>query len=122
MIKQAAQKQIQGLMADIERIAASDVSDDDLSNWIVLDVREQFEFENGHLPGAINMPRSRMELLLTQSDALEEASEKPVLVYCASGKRSLLAAQALKDLGAKRPVSMDGGFQGWAEKGGAVTG
>jgi rhodanese-related sulfurtransferase len=109
-------------MENVERKPAADISDDELANWIVLDVREQFEFEQGHLPGAINLPRSRMELLLTQSDELEQANEKPVLVYCASGKRSLLAAQALTDLGANRVVSMDGGFQGWAEKGGAVSG
>ena len=66
------------------------------TGYIILDVREQDEYDAGHIPGAILIPYTRIE---------EEASEKLtdkdqlILVYCRSGRRSKIAADALVALG-----------------------
>ena len=66
------------------------------TGYIILDVREQDEYDAGHFPGAILIPYTRIE---------EEASEKLtdkdqlILVYCRSGRRSKIAADALVELG-----------------------
>lgn len=117
MISEAARKRLQDAASAVEQIDAADVDADSLDDWLVIDVREDNEYASGHLPGAISLPRSRMEMMAMQSDALEAATAKPALVYCASGKRSLLAAQTLKELGARRPVSMAGGIAAWREAG-----
>lgn len=117
MISEAARKRLQDAADGVEQIDAADIDADALTGWLVIDVREDHEYVDGHLPGAISLPRSRMEMMAMQSDALEAAADKPALVYCASGKRSLLAAQTLKELGARRPVSMAGGIAAWREAG-----
>ena len=66
------------------------------TGYIILDVREQDEYDAGHIPGAILIPYTRIE---------EEASEKLtdkdqlILVYCRSGRRSKIAADALVEVG-----------------------
>jgi len=113
MIKEAAKKRLQEAAAAVEQIAAADVDADRLDEWLVLDVREDHEYAASHLPGALSLPRSRLEMEATQNDALETGGDTPTLVYCGSGKRSLLAAETLKALGVTRPVSMAGGFGAW---------
>ncbi|MDA3919713.1 MAG: rhodanese-like domain-containing protein [Salinisphaera sp.] len=113
MIKDAAKKRMQEAAAAVEQIDVADVDADRLDEWLVLDVREDHEYAAGHLPGALSLPRSRLEMEATQNDALEAGADTPTLVYCGSGKRSLLAAEILKALGVTRPVSMAGGFGAW---------
>ena len=69
----------------------------DTQEVIVLDVREQAEFDSGHIPGAVLMPVGAIT-----KDTAASVIPKPdsvVLVYCRSGNRSKTAAQALADLG-----------------------
>lgn len=80
----------------------------------ILDVREQDEWDEGHLPGAIHIPRGNLESRVEQ--ALPDRS-KPVLVYCAAGNRSAFAAQTLEQLGYERPVSLAGGYTDWKRNG-----
>ena len=61
---------------------------------LVLDVRTGLEFRTGHLPGAVSMPLSTVLFR-----ARKEARDRPVIVYCASGTRSLIAAFLLRRLG-----------------------
>lgn len=117
MVKQAAQAVMKEAMNSVEQIEVSEVDAASLDDWFVLDVREDQEFAGGHIPGALSMPRSRLEMMAMQSDVLEAAAGNPMLVYCGSGKRSLLAAATLKSLGVERPVSMNGGFQAWTQAG-----
>ena len=64
--------------------------------YIILDVREQEEYNQGHIPGAILIPyteiKAKAETVLTDKDQL-------ILVYCRSGRRSKIAAEALVELG-----------------------
>jgi sulfur-carrier protein adenylyltransferase/sulfurtransferase len=80
----------------------------------LVDVRETTEWNEGHLPDALHVPRGFLEL------RIEEAvpdKDQPVVLYCASGVRSLLAAETLKQLGYRQPVSLAGGYNGWKNAG-----
>lgn len=117
MINDAATKRLEEAAAAVEQTDVESVAPADLGDWLVIDVREDHEYADGHLPGAINWPRSRLEMEAARSSLAEGAAERPALVYCASGKRSLLAAKTLKELGAQRPVSLAGGFNAWRAAG-----
>lgn len=93
----------------IRSAPAEEVADRVLSGeLIVLDVREPDEFEQGHLPGALNIPRGWLEFKADPTcPAYDEriAPAKPILVNCIIGGRSALAAAALRELGyASKPV------------------
>jgi len=88
---------------------------------LLLDVREPGEVAQGHLPGAVNVPRGLLEakadLDFPHREPKLEKREQPVVLYCASGVRSLLAAATLKQMGFTDVVSMAGGFAAWASEG-----
>ena len=81
---------------------------------VLLDVRGTDEWELGRLGDAIHIPRGLLEREI--EGKLPEKS-RHIVVYCAAGIRSLLAAETLKELGYERVVSMDGGFEGWSDAG-----
>jgi rhodanese-related sulfurtransferase len=90
----------------------------------VIDVREPEEFEEGHIAGAVNIPRGLLEFEVDGHPAVnyktEEAlshRDRPVVLYCLSGGRSALAAEALKRLGFADPLSLAGGILGWEDQG-----
>lgn len=88
---------------------------------LIVDVREPEEFSQGHILGAINVPRGVLEFRADPSypggiPSLYDRSAAMVL-YCRSGARSALAAQSLKHLGYKAVTSMSGGFLAWQEAG-----
>ena len=82
---------------------------------IILDVREQEAFRQGHIPGAINIPRGQLELRI--NELLPDPTQR-ILAYCDYGKISTLAAATLRELGYGRAIALDGGFQSWREAGG----
>lgn len=77
---------------------------------IVLDVRTQSEFEAGHLPGAIHMDYFGPDLI-EQMDALDK--NKPYLVYCRSGRRSVRVCVLMRNSGFKEVYNLDGGIKAW---------
>lgn len=85
---------------------------------VYLDVREPNEWNLGHLPGAMHIPRGTLE---TKVEAVVPRDRK-VVIYCASGNRSALAADTLQQMGYADVASMSGGFTGWAQSGGDVEG
>ena len=80
---------------------------------IVLDVREPAEFDMGHLPGAVNVPRGVLEFRVGDHPALKDA-DATILLYCKNGGRSTLAAHTLKRMGFDQVQMLVGGFDGWA--------
>jgi rhodanese-related sulfurtransferase len=89
---------------------------------LILDVREPNEWNKGHIPGAMLAPRGLLEWYAdpTSSYAKPELTENQdarIVVHCAAGARSLLAAQTLKKMGYSNVVSMAGGFTDWAARG-----
>jgi molybdopterin/thiamine biosynthesis adenylyltransferase/rhodanese-related sulfurtransferase len=81
---------------------------------IFLDVREADEFDQGTIPGSIFLPRGNLELSIEGKITDKSA---PVIVYCAGGARSALAAKTLAELGYTDVVSMSGGFNQWKNEG-----
>jgi molybdopterin/thiamine biosynthesis adenylyltransferase/rhodanese-related sulfurtransferase len=81
---------------------------------VLLDVREKEEVRQGFIPGAIAIPRGFLEM---QVEEKVPDKSTPIVAYCASGTRSMLAGRILKELGYTNVVSMRGGFTGWKNKG-----
>ena len=78
------------------------------------DVREKNEWDEGHLPGAAFVPKSYLEQWA--EDRLPN-KDKPTILYCAGGVRSVMAADALRTLGYTNVISMTGGFNRWKDAG-----
>jgi rhodanese-related sulfurtransferase len=97
---------------------------DDGTVSLVVDVREPAEFEQGHLPGAINVPRGLLELradsdLPAANAELTANKDSRIVVYClkAPGARCVLAAETLTRMGYSNVVAMQGGLEGWKDAG-----
>ncbi len=80
----------------------------------LLDVREKEEFRDGHLTGAISLPRGFLEIRIEEAVPDKAAA---IIAYCAGGTRSLIAARTLKEMGYTNVVSMAGGFTAWKNAG-----
>src|SRR5215210_3005044 len=85
-----------------------------LDNALFVDVREREEWEEGHLPGAVHVPRGNLE---SRIEGVAPDREQPVILYCATGNRSAFAAKSLADLGYEHAVSLAGGFTDWKRNG-----
>jgi molybdopterin/thiamine biosynthesis adenylyltransferase/rhodanese-related sulfurtransferase len=81
---------------------------------VLVDVREESEWEQGYLPGAVHISKSYVEQAI---EAEVPDRDRQVILYCAGGVRSLFAAQALEQLGYTNVASMSGGFQAWKSAG-----
>jgi sulfur-carrier protein adenylyltransferase/sulfurtransferase len=81
----------------------------------LIDVREQHEFEAGHIPGAVHVPRGHLE---SRIENFVPERDRRIVLYCQSGSRSALAADTLKQqLGYEDVASMNGGFTLWRDRG-----
>jgi rhodanese-related sulfurtransferase len=80
----------------------------------LVDVREESEFAQARLPGAIHLGKGVIERDV--EEAIPEADAE-IILYCGGGYRSALAAQNLQRMGYANVISMDGGFRGWSEAG-----
>ena len=78
---------------------------------VLVDIREPSEWETGWIEGALKVPMSGL------SDQLEEHRERPLVIYCAHGNRSLRVADALAEAGYADPVSLAGGIVAWERAG-----
>ncbi len=85
---------------------------------VYLDIREPNEWNLGRLPQAIHLPRGNLE---TKVEALIDRNQR-VVIYCARGNRSALAALTMKQMGYENVASMARGIQGWAEINGEIEG
>ena len=90
---------------------------------LFVDVRESGEYAQGHIPGAVPAPRGFLEFVVDPEGPMHQpvlASGQTLIVYCGSGGRSLLACRTLKEMGLDNIVNLAGGFQAWAQSGGAI--
>jgi len=81
---------------------------------ILLDVRESDEWRQGHLEGALPLPRGFLEIKV---ESVVPDKNAPIVAYCAGGVRSLLAAKAMKEMGYQNVSSMAGGYGAWKNGG-----
>ena len=90
---------------------------------VIIDVREESEVYNlGIIKNAIHIPRGLIEFKLLPNSPNNPVlinDDTNILVYCAGGYRSALAAKSLLDLGFKNVYNL-GGFQEWVESGGEI--
>jgi molybdopterin/thiamine biosynthesis adenylyltransferase/rhodanese-related sulfurtransferase len=106
---------IRKIKQQIEEVDPAEVSEH-LGNGIVLvDVRESEEWDRGHIPGAVHVPRGYLE---SRIDGAVGDRDQRVILYCASGQRSALAAHTLAEqLGYANVASMTGGITLWKDRG-----
>ncbi len=81
---------------------------------VLVDVREKHEWNEGHIPDAVHVPRGFLELQI--EEAVPDKS-KTVVLYCAGGVRSLIAGTTLQQMGYRNVISMSGGFGQWKGSG-----
>ena len=82
----------------------------------IIDVREPEEFEAGHLPGAVNIPRGLLEFRVDAHPVLC-GRDCTIVMQCQSGGRSALATATMQELGYKNVVNLAGGFGAWKAAG-----
>ena len=114
----AAKQQIENLDPDAveAEIASGDV--------VLVDIRDAHELDaNGRIPGSIHVPRGMLEFRADRSTPYHQEPLDPskrVILHCASGGRSALAAATLQDMGYERVAHLDGGFNEWKVAGKAT--
>ena len=93
------------------------------SNTVIIDVREESEVHDlGLIKNAIHIPRGLLEFTLipnSPNNPVKIDENTKILVYCAGGYRSALAAKTLKDLGFKNVYNL-GGYSEWIDNGGDI--
>src|SRR3954451_13047502 len=80
--------------------------------WV--DIREPDEWEQGHLPGAVHVPRGNLE---SRIERIAPDKSQPVVLYCAVGSRSAFSAKTLSELGYTQAHSLAGGIEDWKRDG-----
>jgi rhodanese-related sulfurtransferase len=82
--------------------------------FLLVDVREESEFDKDHLPGAMHLGKGIIERDIEEK---VPALDTEMILYCGGGFRSAMAADNLQKMGYTNVISMDGGIRGWREKG-----
>ncbi len=103
---------LQRVKAEIVEIDARSV--ELAGDAVLVDVRRHDEWEQGHIPGAIHIPRGSLE---SRIEGLVPDRAATIVVYCASGERSAFGAKSLADLGYEHVSSLAGGFTDWKRNG-----
>src|SRR3954467_570274 len=106
---------IRKIRSQVEEVDPAEVREH-LGNGVVLvDVRESEEWDAGHIPGAKHVPRGYLE---SRIEGAVADRDQRVVIYCASGQRSALAAHTLREqLGYENVASMNGGITLWKDRG-----
>lgn len=87
------------------------------ATFFLIDVREDHEWQQGHLPHAIHLGKGIIE---RDIEKVIPNKESQVVLYCGGGFRSALATESIKKMGYNNAISMDGGFKGWVDSGYSV--
>lgn len=107
-------RELRGKTAEMEPAALAAAVRDNGKAPAIIDVREPDEHAQGMIPGTVHIPRGFLELRIERS---VPDRTTPVVLYCASGTRSVLAARSLAELGYADVRSLAGGFTGWKRAG-----
>jgi rhodanese-related sulfurtransferase len=115
------EKLCQDVKQNVRELTVDDVKAklDAKETFHLVDVREESEFAQDHLPGAVHLGKGVIERDIEKAIPRTDA---PIVLYCGGGFRSALAADNLQKMGYTNVWSMDGGIRGWREKGYPVTG
>lgn len=81
---------------------------------ILIDVRDEQDYDEEHLPNAVSLPRGYLELDI---DEVAPDEDSHIVTYCGGGTRATLSAQTLKNMGYANVSVLTGGFRGWTASG-----
>jgi rhodanese-related sulfurtransferase/rubrerythrin len=118
-LKRESVMKINSAIDEIKTLSPDEVKaildEDKKGEFLLIDVRQPVEYEEGHLPGSVLIPLDELE---SRRDELyrELYSGRKTIIYCRSGKRSMAAAIALCDLGLKNLYILEGGLNNWRFK------
>ena len=107
--------------ATIRECSVMEARDCSTTHTLLIDIREPAEFQRGHIPGAVHLPRGLLEFEIhglvqrMMSDQVDAPEDQPVVLYCGTGGRSALAAETLATMGYRNVRSMSGGIVAWAQ-------
>ncbi len=100
--------------AQVNNALAHGQAERDDQDFVLVDVREKHEWNEGYIPGAVHVPRGHLE---SKIEEVVPDKSKKVVLYCAGGTRSLMAGNTLQQMGYDDVVSMAGGFGQWKGSG-----
>lgn len=103
--------------ANISNISQQELLAADSSNLVIVDVRTPEEFQQGHVPNAVNVPLSE---IIDNPAILLSSKDKSIVLYCRSGYRAGKAAEALQKDGYQNLSHLEGDMQGWLKQGLAI--
>jgi len=107
--------------ATIKECSVTELHDCLGTDTIFIDIREPAEYQRGHIPGAVHLPRGLLEFELhslvasRRGDMNRPPEETPIVLYCGTGGRSSLAALTAEALGYRQVKSMAGGIVAWSQ-------
>jgi rhodanese-related sulfurtransferase len=122
MPTKSATEMVREAKAQIENLNPQQVNEEiSKGNATLIDIREAEELkQNGSIPGSVHAPRGMLEFYADDSlpyHKPEFDKNKRIILHCASGGRSALAAATLKQMGYENVAHLDGGFKAWKESG-----
>ena len=109
--------------ATIRECNVADVRNSLQSDTLIIDIRQATEYQRGHIPGAVLLPRGLLEFDIhgvvqrLMSDEVDAPEDQPIVLYCGTGGRSALAAENLESMGYWNVRSMSGGLVAWSQAG-----
>ena len=106
----------------VQEINVGELNDriaNDHDHFYLLDVREDWEWEQGHIFGAVHIGRGLLEFMV---DKLIPNKSAEIVTYCRGGQRSVLAAKTLQALGYQNVKSLEGGITAWVAAGDEIDG
>ena len=106
-------QQVKGEIDEVDAPSARELLDS-IDPPLLVDVREQDEWNEGHLPGAVHVPRGNLE---SRIERAAPDRSRSIVLYCQAGNRSAFAAKTLEDLGYENVVSLAGGYTDWKRNG-----
>ena len=105
---------ISAFSSNVSNISQQELLEANSNNLVIVDVRTPEEFQQGHVPNAINVPLSN---IIDNPDILASSKEKPIVLYCRSGYRAGKAAEALQKNGHQNLRHLKGDMQAWLKAG-----
>ncbi|MFI4986762.1 MAG: rhodanese-like domain-containing protein [Alphaproteobacteria bacterium] len=125
MLKKGFKELLAEANAAVESISAAEARQLlEAGGAVFVDVREGSEHAEGHIPSSVSVPRGFLEFIADPTAPMHNpalSSGKRLVLYCASGGRSALAAKTLADMGIANVCHMAGGFGAWVQAGGPVN-
>jgi rhodanese-related sulfurtransferase len=105
----------------IENLSVDEVADELAGGATVIDIREAEErLERGAIPGSVHAPRGMLEFYADPESKYHRPEFDPdarIILHCAAGGRSALAAAVLQDMGYTNVAHLESGFEGWSKAG-----